>query len=230
MPGGAGRLASPDLQREFFFLHPALKEWVRANPGGKAWTRNPDVLVGDGLPYEPEAPPVRLTVLNQQPTVQISGSTVLQPRHGRSSDHLRFLFLALWAWKLRGAGRVWPTVADLNTVRASVTHAHPGLKFPPIQAIQSHSGSPVRNWARKINQLAALTAVLPDNPPAEVDERRTASPVAKRRDGTDRRWSARFISVHAPDEVGVEAQVGFPALQVGDVCIDEIVFVPIRLG
>jgi hypothetical protein len=211
-----GRSISYALQRDFFFLHPALKEWVRAIRDGSRQWRSVPVLVGDGLPYQSSPPLLGLMLSSGQPTVYVNGNTPLRPttNGGRATSPTRFLFLALCAWKLRG-GTVWPTIADLNALRSQLLKAFPHLSLPHIGADQSRPGSPVRNWARKINNEPELKRLTGDQY-AGV-ERRHPNSEGSSQDG-DRRRNG-FITVSA--SLGFDARIAFPSLDAKDIDIEE---------
>ena len=218
-----GRSASAALQRDFFFLHPALKEWVRANRIVSRPWRSVPVLIGDALPYEPAPPLLRLGIFNGRPTVQIKGNIALQPMAGRHG--VGFLFLALCAWKLRGGGAVWPTIADINVLKGQLTKAHTTLGFPHIAPDQSQSGSPVRNWARKINEEEDLKQFSSYSGPdrrADISKAENGKPHDRRRTG--------FISVSAASDSGADARIGFPCLDAKDIYIEEDIRHRIRLS
>jgi hypothetical protein len=207
-----------------------LKEWVRANRDASRPWQSIGILVGDGLPYEPIPPLLRLTIFNNQPTVQISGKAALLPMSGggRASDPIRFLFLALCAWKLRGGGAVWPTIADIISIRTQLMKGNLTLIFPHIATNQADSGSPVRTWARRINDEADLKR-LRNNPQVYRGLERRASESGKYPKPPDRRRTG-FMTVSAANDSGADARIAFPSLNAGDIYLYENLHLPIRLS
>lgn len=199
----------------FFFVHPALKEWIRGRSGRmSAWRPNPETLIGDGLPYESAPPVFHLGVsCNNQPVVLLNGNNPLQASEAQTSDPIRFLFLALWAWKLRG-GRIWPTIGDLRQVRLALMQKHANLHFPNIESDQHASCSQVRDWAKKINQHKELKEFC-------------AAQYTALQTSNLRRKS--FITVSAKEASGAEAKIAFPIVNSADIYVDEDFYFAISL-
>jgi hypothetical protein len=220
-----GRAPSSALQRDFFFLHPALKEWVRANRDGSRPWRSTQLIVGQGLTYEAAQPVLRLGLVDDHPTIRINGTALLQPipGRGRASYPIRFLFLALCAWKLRSGGGVWPTISQINQLKSHLAKAHPGLALPHIAPDQSENGSPVRNWARRINHERDLEALCRGE--YVGPERRDTGPRSKNSKRPDRRRTG-FITVHASSGSGADARVAFPHLEARDIYVEDAIRLP----
>ena len=200
----------PNLKSQWYFLHPALKEWVRANRNGTQWQSSSNVLVGDSLPFEPRSPLIRLLV---------------QSAATQASSPLRFLFLALWAWKLRG-GDIPATPADIKSVATALQSTEnfgASLHFPPLEA----KPEKLQQWAKKINQFDALKRLIADGIESDAVAGGVAPREKLRRRGGDRRRTG-FISISAPT-IGVAPTVTFPWIRADDIYIDETTFRQIRL-
>ena len=237
-----GHTSAADLLRDYYFVHPALKEWIKGQPGRiKRWRTQPNTLIGDGLRYESEPAKFRLMVNGNQPTILLNGTTPLQGSDTTTSDPIRFLFLALWAWKLRG-GKVWPTMHDLFRVRKSLTAASgKGMTFPFIGTDQHSSGSQVRTWAKKLNANSVLRTMS-----KQMGSKRTRKPskagaldgailVASAHERHPDEQATRdgrrtgFITVSAPEDAGADARVAFQTVRADDICIDSNCYVDVTL-
>lgn len=210
---------------DFFFTHPATKEWIRSHSGSDGnWERDASLLIGNGLPYESQPPVVRLMISANQPTVVIDGKT-LQSNSGTSTDPIRFLFLALAAWKARG-GVVWPTMNDLRAISAQLHIKFNDAKFPKIKSEQGHQGSQIRNWSRRLNENPAVKALK-----ASLDAASTNTPPDRPGRGkkliADMRRTG-FISVSAHSDQSVDASIGFIDVDPLDIHIHDDISVTLK--
>lgn len=125
--------ASVNLTRNFFFVHPALKEYARADQGG-AWKKpKSDVLIGNGLPYEPAPPEIRLLIINSRLTF-LRANKPLPATAARSrvapTMQDQIMFLALWAWKTWGSeGDGYVDGSKLQVVLNAIRKVHPNMKL-----------------------------------------------------------------------------------------------------
>lgn len=185
----------------FFFVHPATKEWIRANSGRKGgWNTEDRPLIGDGLPFESHPPIVRLTLEHDQPTIQIAGE-ILQSNSGTATDPIKFLFVSMLAWKLRMGAR-WPTMNDLRRLCSQVEP----LKSLQIASDQVPENSQARKWAKRLNKMPVIR---------KMQSPRSDSAPQGSKDG---RRSDR-ISIKAPE--GTEASVMLVGLDAADIDVHE---------
>lgn len=166
---------SPDgtnVNSDFFFVHSSTKEWIRLRPDySLAWTDKEGLLIGDGLPFESQSPRIRLAIRDDQPTIIIKKKP-LQPGPTGSSDPVKFLFLALLAWKQVGS-KLTPTIHHLISIRRSLEADYPGIdlvmscevghKTPAIRDVSrdAFTTARLRDWAKKLNKLGALKEIKP---------------------------------------------------------------------
>jgi hypothetical protein len=224
-----GHASSLRLQRDYFFIHPALKEWIRARHAPQVeWRHQVNLLVGDGLPFESSPPLLRLMIRDSFPSILLGGETPLQGIGTGSSNQINFLFLALCAWKLRN-GETWPTMRDITKIASQLKQKHPDIKFPSIKPDQNPEGSQVRVWARRLNkanELRSLQASF-ESSVADGDGSAHVGRVHKPK-APDRRRSG-FITISAPSESNADASFAFPKVHPLDVHISEEVLSAIAL-
>lgn len=218
------RASAANSNCDYYFIHPALKEWVKDLPERTVpWRSSCNYLIGDGLPYEARPPLFSLMIQNNRPTILFNGVQPLQSGTGHMSDHIRFLFLGLLAWKSRN-GMVWPTMTDLQILRGRLDGAYGAIHFANLGTKGVALNKNVRMWAKKINQIDllkpfSLTPVATDGshdadlaPSRKSQRSRGHSAVDGRRRG--------FISVSASDTSGIETTIAFPGVNVMDIFVD----------
>lgn len=200
----------PDINYDYFFVHPALKEWIRGMPNySKRWRSSPETIIGNGLPYTSKPPQFKLNICNNQPKITLEGIYPLQASE-QSTDPIRFLFLALWAKKSR-PGMMAPTINDLKKIKSELGRKYENLYFPNLDGDHSHSGSPIRNWARKIHQIPEIIKFANSN----------------KTEANGKSKKSLFMSINAP--VGVDARVDCK-VDPQEIYIDESIFFDIALN
>jgi hypothetical protein len=208
--------ARPDA--EYFFVHPATKEWIRArSTEAKEWSGG-TLLIGDGLPFESRRPIIQIVASDGKPAIIILGR-LFPIILGETPDHLLFLFLSVLAWKRRG-GNIWPPLSDLKTLNRSFF----GTNSRYLNLSHADSAR-VRDWVKKINKLIKS---LTNEHSRLTDRDHTLNQQASRRLTVSDRRRKGFISASLPGEEVASLSVGFPQLSADEIYVDEAIASTLR--
>ena len=151
------------LTSDHYFVHPALKAWIRSRFGwNEKFMLVETGLIGDGLPYEAQPPIVRLGISTSGIRIDLryGGSIIPLSVRQKQSDPVRFLYVALWA--CRELGRPCVTLEEFR-----VTHSR--LRSNPRigQYLKLAVGSDLEtlaykivDWQKKVNRERGIRMLL----------------------------------------------------------------------
>ncbi len=202
-----GQDDSSSVNKDFFFLHPAFKEWILSLPEklNKPLERLQTGIIGDLEPYEAMPPMLRLGVSRGQVAIRLrTNNRMLTPEMGATSDPLRLLFVALWACRearqtridIVELRRIWAKLGGFDQIKSALQVALPSQ--PDLAAEK------LRDWAKKINRdpnIRQLQRTLMQLNPVD------ANITSKKRKA--KQPKKPFISVSAKSSMGSLVEIGF---------------------
>jgi len=158
---------SSSVNKDFFFIHPAFKEWIQSLPEqlNVPFERLVRGAVGDLKPYEARPPLMRLSLTDGRITLKLSTERrMLTLEKGTTSDPLKFLFVLLWACReyketridIDRLKQVWGMLQKIDLLKSSLT------VHLPTQA--DGLADKIRDWAKKINRdtdIRQLQKIIP---------------------------------------------------------------------
>ena len=158
---------SSSVNKDFFFIHPAFKEWIQSLPEqlNVPFERLVRGAVGDLKPYEARPPLMRLSLTDGRITLKLSTERrMLTLEKGTTSDSLKFLFVLLWACReyketrmdIDRLKQVWGMLQKIDLLKSSLT------VHLPTQA--DGLADKIRDWAKKINRdtdIRQLQKIIP---------------------------------------------------------------------
>ncbi len=214
-----GNEDSSSVNKNFFFLHPAFKEWILSLPEqlNKPFERLDIGAIGDLEPFEAKPPLVRLSVVRGQVTLKLRTSRRMSTTEkGAASDPLKFLFVVLWACRELKQTRinvselraVWSKLRGIERIKAALDVHLPGQ----VDSIAEK----IRDWAKKINRDRDIRQLQ-----RSLTRARNADTAAA---GKNRKTLAArdsFISVSSRSDMGAQVEVWFPHLPLDELDWDE---------
>ncbi len=216
---GAGA-DSISMERDFFFLHPALKEWVLSRPDrvGSPLQRLASNVIGDGKAFESKPPLVHLSIHDGKVSLKFRvGNQLLQPRSkGRTAIWWQVLFVALCVLRKHRLRRI--TLHQLEAVWSWIQKdaTRGGALRGSMLLRGDDAADRLRNWAKKINQESVIKML----------QHSLRQPSKNRSSGTDKGASgasskAPFLSINAAIDMKEVVILSFPNLPSNDVDWDD---------
>ncbi len=216
-----GNEDSSSVNKDYFFLHPAFKEWILSLPEqlNKGFERLEIGVVGDLQPFEAQPPLVRLGTIGGQVTLKLrTNRRMTTMEKGAASDPLKFLFVVLWACRelkqtrinLSELRTVWTKLNGVERIKAALNISLPNQ----IDSIAEK----IRDWAKKINKdgdIRQLQKIL-------IGPRRNGNTTAKNRKAIPPRDT--FISVSSRSNMGAQVEVWFSHLPLDELDWDEGIY------
>lgn len=207
------------VNKDFFFLHPAFKEWIRSQTEqiDAQFERLKVGAVGDLEPYESQPPLLRLCLRDEKVFILFRTRrrmSILEK--GAESDPLRFLFVLLWAHKSLKTPRVdifelkkvWSDLQKIDlfkdTLRLNLPHQFENL------------AEKIRDWQKKINSdldIKDLQQMSSRSSGIRGQNRGGKVKISKK--------SSSFLSVSAKSKLGAQIEMWFPNLSQDDFDADD---------
>lgn len=158
-----GHEGSVSIDKDFFFVHPSLKEWIRAqnNRERNVFTRLREGVVGDLMPFESQPPMIRLGLHGGKPCIEIRGiGRLATGARSGISDPLKFLFVLLWACRQRRISCL--AIAELRDVWIQLSQDPSIGRDLRVHLHRSDFdlAEKVRDWAKKINRDSYIRRLL----------------------------------------------------------------------
>lgn len=214
-----GNEDSSSVNKDYFFLHPAFKEWILSLPDqlNKSFLRLDIGVIGDLQPFEAKPPLLRLGLVRGQASLKLRTNRRMSiTEKGTTSDPLKFLFIVLWTCRelkqtrvnLGELKSVWSTLHGVERIKAALHIAMP----TQIDSLAEK----IRDWAKKINkdsdirQLQQMMTETRDVDSASIGKVRKTIPP---RDP--------FISVSSRSNMGAQVEVWISHLQLDELDWDE---------
>ena len=209
-----GNEDASSVNKDYFFLHPAFKEWILSLPDqlNQPFGRLEVGVVGDLKPYEAKPPLLRLSVVRGQVTLNLrTARRMAATEKGAASDPLKFLFVVLWACRelkqtrvnLSELRAVWDRLRGIERIKAALHVALPSQ----VDLIAEK----IRDWAKKINKDLDIRQLQQALTGARSSGRRGKT--ALQRDP--------FISVSARSALGAQVEVWFSHLPLDELDWDD---------
>ena len=215
-----GNEDSSSVKKDYFFLHPAFKEWIHHLPEklNKPFQRLDIGVVGDLKPFEAMPPLIRLGLADGQVVLKLrSARRMSTTEKGVESHPLKFLFVVLCAYR------------DLKQPRINVTELRDyWLKLRKIEALNGalnvHLPSQpeslvakLQDWAKKINKDADIRDL----------QRNLIDPGSASSATTEKQPKALppkipFIKVSSHSGMGAQAEVWFSKLPFDELDWDQV--------
>jgi len=152
---GGGDAAS--LSKDFFFVHPALKEWIQVQPSrlGVRFATLKSGVVGHGQPFEARLPLVRLGAVGGSATLTLhTGERLAIGEHGSGALPMKLLFAVLWACRELRQTRI--NLGELHAAVTKIESEGPsrisGLRglAARLKPSPSGRGETARHWCPKV--------------------------------------------------------------------------------
>lgn len=215
-----GGVDSSPMHKDYFFVHPAFKEWIRSTPEqlNTTFERIRQGVIGDMNPFESQPPLLRLGLAQGKIVLKLRTERRMSTLDKRAvSDPLRLLFVALCACRELKQTRL--TLLELKNFWArlrNMTELKSALSIHLPQQTDALSDK-LRDWAKKINK---------DNDIKELQRTITHSGSAHQSDygQTEKQKLFRrgsFVSVSARSSLGAQLEIGFPLIEVNDLDFDD---------
>lgn len=158
-----GNEDSSSVNKHYFFLHPAFKEWILSLPDqlNKPFQRLDIGVIGDLKPFESKPPLLRLGLVSGKISLKLrTHRRMSTTEKGTASDPLKFLFVVLWACRELKQTRinlgefkgVWSTLHNVERIKAALHIAMP----TQIDTLAEK----IRDWAKKINKDKDIRQLL----------------------------------------------------------------------
>lgn len=210
-----GHENSVSINKDYFFVHPALKECVRSQNQslGPSFERLESGAIGDMLPFESKAPLIRLGVGPSGVFLDVREVGKLAiGRKNSTSDPLKFLFVALWACRINHRSSVsisdirdwWSRLKQTDLLKSSLK-VHLPSRDEDLTAR-------IRDWAKKINGESGIR-----NLQLRISSLSVIDVGMKSPDSVHVRRSASFVSVTARSGIGAQSEVIFNQISIEDV-------------
>lgn len=213
-----GSASASSIDKDFFFVDPAFKEWIRSRPDFKPPCRRRRIgLIDDLPPFESMPPRIRLRAANGREIIAVRQSRRFETSdRGADSDPPTLLFALLWACRERKRDTITlaapvellERLRHVDALRAAVSLARRGRDEVMAER--------VRDWAKKVDR-DPLIRQLKARFGARRDTRDgRARPVRKR-------LAARptFVSVSARSSIGARTEISILGLPMDELDGDD---------
>jgi len=208
------------INKDFFFVHTALKQWVLSLPEqlNRRFERMEVGVVGDRLVYEARPPLLRLGIVRRKVTLKLLNSNMTLDK-GAKSGPLQFLFVVLCACRQLKESRV--NISELKEMWTKLRGVEVVKSALDIQlGQQTHVlASKMHEWAKRINQdneIRNLQLQLVSDAGVEITK------LPKDRKG--RPLPDPFITVSERSAAGAQVVVSIPSLPIGELDWDETMY------
>lgn len=207
------------VNKDYFFMHPAFKEWTLSLPDqlNMPFERLQVGVIGDLQPFESMAPLLRLGVVHGKVQLKLrNNGRITTYKKDVKSDPLRFLFVALWVCRELRQTRI--NIDEFNHVW---TKLHSAAEIGPCIKLSlpdedEDRVDKMKDWQKKINQ---------DNDIRDLQwafaGRRPKNLFAKRKSKRPRTTLGPFMSISAKSDIGTQAEIHFPGLNLEEVDWEE---------
>jgi hypothetical protein len=217
-----GNADSSSVRKDYFFLHPAFKEWIHNQSAAqkKSFRRLDVGVVGDLKPFEAMPPLIQLCAIDDRLVLKLRSSRRLTTSEkGARSDPLKFLFVALWAYRDLKQPRIslteirsyWAKLKNVNVFKDKLTVALPTLNDIFAEKI--------RDWAKKINRDEDIRRLRSEL--GIVSEQ--VSAISRKGMPADAEKSP-LIRVSKVSSLGATAEIWFPDIPFDEIDWDERLF------
>ena len=217
-----GNEDSSSVNKDYFFLHPAFKEWILSLPEqlNKPFGRLETGVIGDLMPFEAKPPLLRLGVLRGKIMLRLrSDRRMSTTEKGAASDPLKFLFVVLWTCRelkqtrinLSELKTVWTKLRGMGQIQTEL-HIHLPSQIDSL-------AEKIRDWAKKINkdkdirQLQQLLALTSGADVVNTGNNRGVIPPRE-----------PFISVSSRSNMGAQVEIWFSHLPINELDWDEAMY------
>jgi hypothetical protein len=215
-----GNEDSSSVNKDYFFLHPAFKEWILSLPEqlNQSFGRLQTGVVGDLMPFEAKPPLLRLSMLSGQATLKLrSDRRMSTTDKGAASDPLKFLFVVLWAYRelkqprinLDELRQVWSKLRGIERIRSALNVPLPGQ----VDLLADK----IRDWAKKINKdsdIREIQRVLISG----------SGKVAASKNRKNLLPKEPFISISSRSGMGAQVEMWFSHLPINELDWDETLY------
>jgi hypothetical protein len=217
-----GNEDASSINKKYFFIHPALKEWIASLPEklNTGFERLKVGAVGDMKLYEAKPPLFRLSVVDGQITLKLRSNRRLSTvkEIGVGSNPLRFLFVMLWA--CRELNQTHVTVNELRETLRRIRSLEPlsDILHFDIPAYSVSLGESIRLLAKRVNQNSDIRKLQK----SLLGTRNADSAVTA--DGEKGNTTfGPFISVSAKESMGAQVEMWFPTLPLDEIDWDDAI-------
>lgn len=211
---------SSSVSKDYFFLHPAFKEWILSLPEqfNQSFARLQIGVVGDLMSFEAKPPLLRLSMLEGQATLKLHNDRRMSATDkGAASDPLKFLFVVLWACRelkqtrinLNELRQVWSKLHGIERIKAALNVPLPGHADLLAEKL--------RDWAKKINRdtdIRQLQRFLVSGINGAVTKRSSKQILPKQ----------PFISISSRSGMGAQIEMWFSHLPINELDWDEAMY------
>lgn len=211
---------SSSVSKDYFFLHPAFKEWILSMPEqlNQSFERLQIGVVGDLMSFEAKPPLFRLSMLAGQVTLKLrTDRRMATTDKGAASDPLKFLFVVLWACRelkqtrinLNELKQVWAKLRGIERIKSALN--------VPLASQVDLLADKIRDWAKKINKdtdIRNIQRLLISSSDTMAVNKNRKNIVPKE----------PFISISSRSGMGAQVEVWFSHLPVNELDWDEAMY------
>lgn len=214
-----GSEEASSVNKHYFFMHPAFREWTLSLPDQLTMTfdRLKVGVIGDMQPFESMAPLLRLGVAHGKVQFKFrNNGRITTYQKDVRSDPLRFLFVALWACRELRQTRI--NVDEFIHVLKklwSTAKIGPCITFH-LPDDSDDKVRKMRDWQKKINQnddIKKLQCAFAGKSPKNA--------FVKQRSKRLHVTVGPFMSVSGISDLGAQAEIYFPKMDLEEVDWDE---------
>ncbi len=224
-----GQEDSSSLSKDYFFVHPAFKEWILASPeqlNKASFTRYENGIIGDLEPFEAKAPLMRLGIQDGEVCIYLRERNLTIAEKTPKSDPLRLLFVALWTCLILKRKQMRVNMSELKQVWSKLR----GLSqiTSPLQVAlpDSHDElvGKVRKWGKGINKdsdILSLREVLIQAMP-EIGKTNVEQEQEQEQEQKER--IKPFVTVSGKSAMGAQVELSFNYLPLGELDWDRSLY------
>ena len=219
-----GNIDSSPMCKDYYFVHPAFKEWIRSTPEqlNTPFKRIPLGVIGDMKPFESQPPLLRLGLSQGKVMLKLRTERRMSTLDkGAVSDPLKLLFVALWACRELKQTRLnlielknfWTRLRGMEHLKSALT-----IYLPQQNDLLTDK---IRDWAKKINKDKDIrqlqTSMITHG---DYDPDRSINLERRKLPSRD-----PFISVSTRGKLGAQIEIWFPRLPLDELDWDDGVHV-----
>ena len=217
-----GNEDSSSVSKDYFFLHPAFKEWIQSLPEqlNMPFVRLETGAIGDMKAFEEKPPMLRLGVADGRIMLKLrTDRRMTTLDKGAASDPLKFLFVLLWACRelkqikvnLGELKETWAKLRGIEQFKSALNVHLP----TQVEALAEK----IRDWAKKINKDQDIRRLQKAMRPQPSDADAESVGVRNTIPARD-----PFVSISARSNLGAQIEIWIQALPLNELDWDEATY------
>ena len=201
------------INRDYFFVHPAFKEWIASCPEtmAKRFNRLNVGIVGNSMFFEALQPIFRLCIVDDRVVLRLRNTS----RRLSSIDHkdvdsdpLRFLFTMLWACRQTKQAHV--TLDEMRNTLRTIKEVAPNSDMGKFD---------IPKYSFSLIETVRLNATRINNDPdiKKLQKLVLTKDGLTKATGDSIRRRRPFVSISARESIGTQIQASFPSLPLDEI-------------